>query len=76
MPEQTLFPDGATASPHLFIVRIWYESPQLARPPWRGSVEHVPSGQRLYFASLGDLNDFITLRLNGRRASEGGEPRR
>lgn len=76
MPEQTLSPDGTTASQHLFIVRIWYESPQRAHQSWRGSVEHVPSGQRLCFASLGDLNDFITLRLNGRLAPEGEEPRR
>jgi hypothetical protein len=46
---------------HLFIVRLWSEN----KPPgpWRGSVEHVPTGQKLYFTSLGDMNDFITLRL-------------
>ena len=51
---------------HLFIVRMWQEpgNPQAAQ--WRGSVEHVPSAQRLYFASLGALNDFITLRLNSK----------
>jgi len=48
-------------SQHLFIVRLWSETAQPGY--WRGSVEHVPSGQKLYFTSLGDLNDFITLRL-------------
>ena len=46
---------------HLFIVRMWSEMPQPG--PWRGSVEHVPTGQKLYFTSLDDLNDFITLHL-------------
>jgi len=49
---------------HLFIVRIWQERSQVAPDRWRGSVEHVPSAQRLYFTSLGDLTDFIILSLN------------
>ena len=48
----------------LFIVRIWNASSQLPGA-WRGSVEHVPTGQRLYFTSLADLNDFITFHLPG-----------
>jgi hypothetical protein len=47
---------------HLFVVRIWYESGETSLGSWRGSVEHVPSGQRLYFASFSDLNDFIVFR--------------
>jgi hypothetical protein len=50
---------------HLFIVRVWQEPSQSAPAHWRGSVEHVPSGQRVYFESLNDLTDFIALRLNG-----------
>jgi len=66
--EQALGPDTTGRTQHLFVVRIWHEPGQ--RPPaaWRGSVEHVPSGQRLYFISLGDLSDFITLRLDSRPA--------
>ncbi len=48
---------------HLFIVRVWQERAQVRPGTWRGSVEHIPSGQRLYFVSLIDLNDFIRLRL-------------
>jgi hypothetical protein len=48
---------------HRFVVRVWLEPGQEASGQWRGAVEHVGSGQRLYFASLGDLNDFIALRL-------------
>ncbi|NOZ06226.1 MAG: hypothetical protein GXP41_07740 [Chloroflexi bacterium] len=48
---------------HLFIVRIWEEADRKnATSGWRGSVQHVPSGQQLYFASLRDMNDFITLK--------------
>jgi hypothetical protein len=49
---------------HLFIVRLWREAAEPAAWPWRGSVEHVPSGQRLHFVALADLNDFITWRLD------------
>jgi hypothetical protein len=49
---------------HLFIIRVWQEPEQIKTAEWRGSVEHVPSGQRLYFVSFNDLNDFIRLRLS------------
>ncbi len=55
--------EPATPSEHLFVVRIWQEPGQRnAASIWRGSVQHVTSGQRLYFASLRDMNDFITLK--------------
>ena len=50
-------------SQFLFIVRIWLVEGG-RDGAWRGSVEHVPSGQKLYFTSLGDLNDFIARRLS------------
>jgi hypothetical protein len=50
---------------HLFIVRVWREAAGTVTWPWRGSVEHVPSGQRLHFSALADLNDFIIWRLDG-----------
>lgn len=55
---------SAKQEEHLFIVRVWQESAQIAAPHWRGSIEHVPSAQRVYFESLQDLTDFIALRLN------------
>jgi nitric oxide dioxygenase len=50
---------------HLFIVRIWQE-PSASAPPgqWRGSVEHVSTGQRLYFANIEDLNKYILGQMN------------
>ncbi len=54
----------------LFIVRFWHEDSR-GEPAaqWRGSVEHVQSGQRLYFVSLNDLTDFMTLRLGSIRGA-------
>lgn len=49
---------------HRFVVRMWLEPGPEAGGRWRGAVEHVGTGQRLYFASLGDLTDFIAVRLD------------
>ncbi len=57
-------PTYSERSEHLFVVRIWQEHEQIKTGGWRGSIDHVPSGRRLYFVSLNDLNDFIRLRLN------------
>jgi hypothetical protein len=58
-------PDPGGHVNHLFIVRLWPEGEGAAGVQWRGSVEHTASGLRLYFVSLRDLTDFITLRLHG-----------
>jgi putative component of toxin-antitoxin plasmid stabilization module len=41
-------------SAHAFIVRIWMETRELkdAEPIWRGVIEHVGSGARIYFDKL------------------------
>jgi hypothetical protein len=63
--RKSTMPDAPNInSQHLFIVRMWAESSQTVTTQWRGSVEHVPSGERLYFVSLRDLTDFVTWRLN------------
>jgi hypothetical protein len=46
-----------------FIVHMWLEPGESAEGQWRGAVDHVGSGRRMYFSSLGDLTDFIRLRL-------------
>ena len=45
-----------------FIVRFWRESRELegARPIWRGSVEHLPSGQRVYVNNLKEAESFMS----------------
>ncbi|HXW76687.1 MAG TPA: hypothetical protein VEJ20_04680 [Candidatus Eremiobacteraceae bacterium] len=50
-------------SEHRFLVHMWLESAPNGEGQWRGAVDHVGSGKRYYFASLGDLTDFIRLRL-------------
>jgi hypothetical protein len=55
--------EALSPSQHVFVVRIWLETDDLALAQWRGAVEHVSSGQRFYFTSLGDLSDFIAVRL-------------
>jgi hypothetical protein len=55
--------ETTTHSQFLFIVRIWLIEGG-REGAWRGSVENVPSGQKFYFTSLGDLNDFIVWRLS------------
>jgi hypothetical protein len=59
-PGELAVPNGeAPASRQMFIVRVW-EEPSRERPgAWRGSVDHVGSGQRFYFARLDDLQAFI-----------------
>jgi hypothetical protein len=62
----------------LFIVRIWQEPGSVeaaGEEGWRGSVQHVLSGQRIHFRRLVDLDDFIRGRLHrphrrGRIASQ------
>jgi hypothetical protein len=64
---------------HLFIVRIWEQAnAEGINPNWRGLVQHVASGQQLYFTSLRDLDDFIVLKMRQAEprdlsASEGGK---
>ena len=50
---------------HLFIVRVWREdSRSTPGGQWRGSVEHVPSGQRIHFVSLETLTEFMRTYMN------------
>lgn len=59
----TLLEDRTTA----FIVRIWCERGDTASlaPEWRGSVEHVQTGQRAFFRHLDAVIDFMKPHLQG-----------
>jgi hypothetical protein len=55
---------NSTDSRHLFIVRFWREDSEAAPGgQWRGTVEHVPTGQRVHFVSLDVLDAFISKQL-------------
>jgi hypothetical protein len=51
----------------VFIVRIWCErgDADSALAEWRGSVEHVQSGQRVFFRNLEAVLDFMKPHLQG-----------
>lgn len=52
----------------VFIVRIWCErgdADASSVPEWRGSVEHVASGQRSFFRNLEAVVDFMKVHLQG-----------
>jgi hypothetical protein len=60
---------------HLFVVRFWLETRRGKPASWRGMVEHIHHGRKIYFASLQNLTDFIALRLdNLPGVSPGKEP--
>ena len=44
-----------------FIVRVWIEQREVADAPvtWRGSIEHVASGQGRYVTMLDEIAEFI-----------------
>ncbi|MBU0496137.1 MAG: hypothetical protein KKA73_13755 [Chloroflexi bacterium] len=48
---------------HTFIVRLWSETDHPTPAQWRGSVEHVPTGERMYFTRLTDLTDWLAFHL-------------
>lgn len=50
----------------VFIVRIWCErgDQQDRVPEWRGSVEHVKSGQRAYFRQMEAVLEFMKPHLS------------
>ncbi|MEJ2430603.1 MAG: hypothetical protein P8075_17050 [Deltaproteobacteria bacterium] len=49
------------ASTHSFIVRVWLEPRECkdAVPQFRGVVQHVPSGERIYVRDLAEIAEFI-----------------
>ena len=46
----------------VFVVRFWRETRELegAHPIWRGSVEHLPSGQRVFVNNFKEAEDVMT----------------
>jgi hypothetical protein len=58
---------------HRFVVHVWFESAGHADGQWRGEIDHVGNGRRLYFSSLGDIIDFIKIRLGEPAISSAGE---
>ena len=47
---------------HVFLVRMWLER-GATESQWRGSVQHVASGRRLFVGSPGEVSEFISVQL-------------
>jgi hypothetical protein len=61
-----------------YLIRLWREPPALFVPQaagreWLIQVEHIPGGEKEYFASLDDLFVFIWAQLPG-QSREPSEP--
>ena len=46
---------------HAFVVKLWLERREIAdaQPEWRGRIDHVASGKRIYFRDLAEVTRFI-----------------
>lgn len=55
---------------HSFIVRLWRESREIedAISEWRGMIEHVESGERIYLRDLNTIVYFIAKYLEHQEA--------
>ena len=55
------------ANSHSFIVRFWLEPREIedAKPHWRGVIEHVETGEKLYLKNLNEIKAFIGAYLPG-----------
>lgn len=50
---------------HAFVIRLWQEPREgdAADHRWRGTIEHIPSGNRSPVAEMADITSFINQRL-------------
>jgi hypothetical protein len=60
--------DDQKRQDHRFVLHVWRE-PSASDAEWRGSVYETSSALSIASARLGDLWDFIVLRLRGRDPS-------
>jgi hypothetical protein len=58
---------------HAFVVRVWLEPRELdgAPPEWRGVIEHVSSGARLFLQDLREIESFISCYVESMCANSG-----
>ncbi len=54
-----------------FLVRTWRTEELDGAPHWRGSVQEVTSGKRLFFTDTRDVADFIASYLAASEAWKG-----
>lgn len=77
MAERTLFAgasDGRDHS-HLFMVRLWTEDVGDGHREWRGKVQHVLSGEAIYFRDCAALVAFLSAWVEHRGDAASSAPR-
>lgn len=42
-----------------FILRLWMEYQEQMPPAWRGEIVRVSTGERMHFASLGEMSEHL-----------------
>ena len=47
----------------VFLVRLWHAKQSADKRAWRGSIQHIASGRRLYVTGIADVVEFITNKL-------------
>ena len=52
---------------HAFVVKLWLERREIkgASPEWRGRIDHVQSGTRIYFRDVAEIAQWIQSFLKG-----------
>jgi putative component of toxin-antitoxin plasmid stabilization module len=58
-------------STHAFIIRIWIEPREKKdeKPIWRGVIEHVGSGDRVYFDQLEHIATHVMAYIEAKRVT-------
>lgn len=57
--------DHSEQRSQLFTLRLWLEDLGAGQTDWRGKVQHVNSGETLYFRDWETLKAFVEERLRG-----------
>lgn len=47
----------------VFLVRMWVQAGEADEREWRGSIQEIDSGLRLYVTGTRDVADFIAARI-------------
>jgi hypothetical protein len=65
-----------TLSRAAFLIRIWEEPREIAEQPplWRGTIEHLDGGERIYFQDFDSMVAFIRRLLEEQTTQNKQEP--
>ena len=60
---------------HTFVIRLWLEPRDIkgAEPVWRGRIDHVENGSRIYVKSVDEIKAFLTSYLETIQVASGAK---